>query len=135
MAQPPGSESAREILKNLGQNIDVVAGVYDEGMFHVHSYCTGFPLQDQPMEIYMPVMHPLAKKSLLHWEDLEGQTLCMIQPGWSSQMDKLRGKITVNHPGIKVRNFSFYSLEIFNNCANQENCWWAFPCGKTPIPC
>ena len=126
--------NAREILKNLGQNIDVVAGVYDEGMFHVHSYCTGFPLQDQPMEIYMPVMHPLTKKALLHWKDLEGQTLCMIQPGWSSQMDKLRGDITVNHPKIKLRNFPFYSLEIFNHCVNQGELLVGFPMWENTHP-
>lgn len=34
-------ENAKEILKNLGQHIDVVAGIFDETMFGLR-HCTGF---------------------------------------------------------------------------------------------
>jgi DNA-binding transcriptional LysR family regulator len=127
-------ESAREILKNLGQNIDVVAGVFDEGMFHLHEYCTGLAIQKQPMEIYMPVNHPLTKKSNLTWKKLEGETLCVIQAGWSNQMDKLRAEITLRHPRVKMRDFPFFNLEIFNACVNQGWLLVGFPIWENSHP-
>lgn len=41
-------ENAREILKNLGQNIDVVAGIFDETMLNVRQ-CAGFEISRQPL--------------------------------------------------------------------------------------
>ena len=112
----------------------MVAGVFDEGMFHLHEYCTGLAIQKQPMEIYMPVNHPLTKKSNLTWKDLEEETLCVIQAGWSNQMDKLRAEITLRHPGVKMRDFPFFNLEIFNACVNQGWLLVGFPIWENSHP-
>ena len=41
-------ENAREILGNLGQNIDVVAGIFDETMLHLRQ-CAGLELTREPI--------------------------------------------------------------------------------------
>lgn len=41
-------ENAREILGNLGQNIDVVAGIFDETKLDVRQ-CAGFEISRQPL--------------------------------------------------------------------------------------
>lgn len=41
-------ENAREILKNLGQNIDVVAGIFDETLLEVRQ-CAGIELRKEPI--------------------------------------------------------------------------------------
>ena len=41
-------ENAREIMKNLGQNIDLVAGIYDKGLLQQRQ-CTGLELNKEPI--------------------------------------------------------------------------------------
>lgn len=41
-------ENAREILANLGRNIDVIAGIFDETMLNVRN-CAGFEISRQPI--------------------------------------------------------------------------------------
>lgn len=41
-------ENAREILKNLGQNIDVVAGIFDETMLNLRQ-CAGLEISREPI--------------------------------------------------------------------------------------
>lgn len=51
-------ENAREILANLGQNIDVVAGVFDEIMLGLRK-CSGFEISriwDSPEVLYVDIV-------------------------------------------------------------------------------
>ena len=41
-------ENAREILKNLGQNIDIVAGIFDDTMLNLRQ-CKGLELSRTPI--------------------------------------------------------------------------------------
>ena len=52
-------ENAREILKNLGQNIDVVAGIFDETMLKLRQ-CAGLELSRQRICCAVSVNHRLA---------------------------------------------------------------------------
>ena len=49
-------ENAREILANLGQNIDVVAGIFDETMLHLRQ-CAGLELSRVPICCAVSVHH------------------------------------------------------------------------------
>lgn len=57
-------ENAREILRNLGQHIDVVAGIFDETMLELRQ-CAGFPLSREPLGCAVSIHHPLAQKNRL----------------------------------------------------------------------
>lgn len=54
-------ENAREILGNLGQNIDVVAGIFDETLLKLRK-CAGLELSREPICCAVSVHHPLAQK-------------------------------------------------------------------------
>lgn len=113
-------ENAVEILKNLGKDIDVVAGIYDEN-FLQERHCIALELSRESINCAVPIGHPLAEKDQLDIEDLYGENLMMIRPGWNSFMDLLRDDIYKNHQQIRIVEFSFYNLDVFNQCENSKN--------------
>lgn len=113
-------ENAREILKNLGHNIDVVAGIFDETMLHIRQ-CAGFELFRQPLCCAVSVHHRLANKNRLLVQDLYGENLLLMHRDWSHYVDRLRDDIWQNHSQIHIVDFDFYSVEVFNRCENSND--------------
>lgn len=113
-------ENAREILKNLGQNIDVVAGIFDETMLDLRQ-CAGFEISRQPLCCAVSIHHPLAEKNKLQVQDLYGQNLMLMHRNWSHYVDRLRDDIWQNHSKIHIVDFDFYSVEVFNRCENSND--------------
>lgn len=113
-------ENAREILKNLGQNIDIVAGTYDDAFLKSRE-CTALKLSDEPMCCAVSVNDPLAAKETLEISDLYGRTLMMIDRGWNKYIDSLRDSLWENHPQIHVEDFPFFHVNVFNQCEQEGN--------------
>lgn len=113
-------ENAREILMNLGQNIDLVAGFFDAESLK-RQKCVGLELAKQPICCAVPIHHRLAEKSKLSVEDLFGENLMIIRHGWNSYVDLLRDDIGHNYPQIKIIDFPFYDVSVFNQCENSQN--------------
>ena len=113
-------ESAREILRNLGSNIDVVAGIFDDTMLKVRQ-CAGLELSRQPICCAVAAGHRLASKDRLTFQDLYGENFLMMHRGWSNYVDELRDDIWKNHPQIHVVDFDIYSVDIFNRCENSND--------------
>lgn len=113
-------ENAREILKNLGHNIDVVAGIFDETMLHIRQ-CAGFELFRQPLCCAVSVHHRLANKNRLLVQDLYGENLLLMHRDWSHYVDRLRDDIWQNHSQIHIVDFDFYSVDVFNRCENSND--------------
>ena len=112
-------ENAREILKNLGDKIDVVAGIFDETMLKLRE-CDGFEISKEPICIAVSIYHPLASKEKMTVEDLYGETLMIMHRGWSRQMDEIRDDLTEHHPKIALETFDFYNMEAFNRCEQEK---------------
>lgn len=115
-------ENAKEILANLGQNIDIVAGIFDETLLDLRK-CKGFELTRNPICCAVSMNHPLAEKDELKVTDLYGENLMLIHRGWSGYVDKLRDDLWLNHPQmqIKIIDFDFYNVSIFNQCENSND--------------
>ena len=113
-------ENAREILKNLGVNIDVVAGIFDETMLKLRQ-CEGMELSRQCLCCAVSIHHRLASKDLLTVQDLYGENFLMMHRGWSNYVDELRDDIWKNHPQIHVVDFDIYSVDVFNQCENSDD--------------
>lgn len=113
-------ENAREILANLGQNIDVVAGIFDETMLNLRQ-CEGLELSREPICCAVSIHHKLARKERLTIQDLYGEKLMLMRRKWSHYVDLLRDDLLKNHPQIQIVDFDFYSVEAFNQCENN-NC-------------
>lgn len=97
-------ENAREILANLGRNIDVIGGIFDETMLEVRA-CEGLELSREPFCCAVSVHHKLAEKNQLKIQDLYGENLLLMHRGWSHYVDRLRDDIWQNHSKIKIVDF------------------------------
>ncbi len=113
-------ENAREILANLGQNIDVVAGIFDRTMLTLRQ-CAGLELSREPICCAVSVHHRLAQKEKLTVQDLYGENLMLMRRNWSHYVDLLRDDLWKNHPQIHIVDFNFYDVAVFNQCENN-NC-------------
>lgn len=113
-------ENAVEILRNLGQNIDIVAGIYDDRFLNQRK-CAALKLTDEPVCCAVSIYHPLAKKHCLEITDLYGETLMLIHKGWNTYIDDMREDIILNHPQISIQDFPFYNVSVFNDCESEMN--------------
>ena len=113
-------ENAREILGNLGKNIDVVGGIFDEAMLDLRK-CAGLELSREPFCCAVSIHHRLAIKDRLSIEDLNGENLLLMKRNWSSYVDRLRDEIWKNHSQINITDFDFYNMSIFNRCENSND--------------
>lgn len=111
-------ENAREILGNLGANIDVVAGLFDETMLALRK-CSGLELSREPICCAVSIHHPLAQKESLTVQDLYGQNLMLMHRDWSHYVDLMRDDLWKNHPQIHIVDFDFYDVSVFNRCENN----------------
>lgn len=113
-------ENAREILGNLGKNIDVVGGIFDETMLELRS-CEGLELSREPFCCAVSVHHRLAAKDTLKIQDLYGENLMLMRRDWSHYVDCLRDDIWQNHSQIHIVDFDFYDMNAFNRCENSND--------------
>ena len=113
-------ENAREILANLGRNIDVVAGIFDETMLNLRQ-CAGLEISREPICCAVSVHHRLARQDRLTVPDLYVEKLMLMRRDWSHYVDLLRDDLWKNHPQIQIVDFSFYDVNAFNQCENN-NC-------------
>lgn len=113
-------ENAREILANLGQNIDIVAGPFDARALQAWR-CAALWLSDEPLRVALSIHHPLAAKRRLTVTDLHGERLMMIRRGWNQSMDDLRDELLAHHPSVEIVDFDFFSTEAFNQCERAND--------------
>lgn len=126
-------ENAREILANMGQNIDVIAGVFDETMLKLRG-CAGTEISREPFCIAVSIHHRLAKKGKVTLNDLAGENLMLMKRGWSFYGDKLRDDMMENHPEINIVDFELYNVEAFNRCENNNEVLLAFKSWESVHP-
>ena len=119
-------ENAREILANLGQNIDVVSGIFDETMLHLRG-CAGLELVRGLFYCTVSIHHRLAAKDKLQLTDLYGENLLLMRRGWSHYVDQLRDDLWQHHPQIHIVDFDFYNMDVLNRCENSNDLLLAIP--------
>ena len=105
---------------NLGQNIDVVAGIFDDTLLDLRK-CRGIEISREEFCCAVSIHHRLAKKEYLEIQDLYGENLMLIHRGWSEYIDILRDDLWEHHPEIQIVDFDFYNMETFNRCENSND--------------
>ena len=68
-------ENARQILDNLGRDIDVVMGIYDKKTFSYYEKAESITIERLPLSIMMSKNDTLVTKESLDWDDLSGRRL------------------------------------------------------------
>ena len=111
-------DSLNAMLAAIGDKIDCfVTPCGSMSMLMNYSF---LPLGSRKCAVAMSKKHPLAKKELLHWKDLEGESLLLVKRGESYVLDEMRDEIHRVHPSIHVVDFDgYYDLSAFNLCEQQ----------------
>lgn len=102
------------LLENLGNDIDIVAGIYPSSIFEHH--CQILKLADIPLCCAVSRKNPLSTKMKLSVSDLYGENLLMVERGDTSFVDSLRDEIEQNHPQIRIQDVPSYDTKVFNQC-------------------
>ena len=89
--------------------------------------CDGTVLSHEPFCCAVSVHHRLAAKDRLSLKDLYGENLLLMRRGWSGYVDSLRDELWQNHPQIKITDFEFYNMDIFNRCESSDDILLAIP--------
>lgn len=111
-------ENARGILSRLGENIDVVAGLIDEGFSAAYG-CKILEMHQAPVRCAISRHHPLAGKKRLNPRDLAGQKLLLLKRKGFSRIDAIRAELGKKYPQIEIVDFPFYDISVFNRCETQ----------------
>lgn len=112
-------ENAREIMKHFGRNIDVVAGIYSDNILSERS-CSALKLYDTPLCAAVPLHHRLAANDEIAIEDLFDEKVMLIKRGYMSAFDEVRDNLAENYPRIQIEDFSFFDVNVFNKCENDN---------------
>ena len=110
-------ENAQEILGNLGEHIDMVAGIYDKPLIE-YAGCRVTHLEDKRIALAFPLTHPLAGKDRITAEDIHGQSVMLVRGSWGEYVGGLRRDLTAED--VRIVDFDFYSLNVFNEAAKQN---------------
>lgn len=112
-------KNASEILQNLGRDIDIVGGVFDE--VHLkYRKCNGLELYREPLQVAVSMHHRLTDRASIPVSELYGETLLILSTGKMKSMDLLRDNLKEKHPQIKIEDFDFYDMSIFNECESTN---------------
>lgn len=104
-------ENAREILRHLGQHIDLVAGIYNDKL----STDNGFAVKhicNKKIHIAVPLTSHLASKEVLNADDLIESGLLLINQGWNEYIDSIRDALSAK--GACIYDFDFFNINAFN---------------------
>lgn len=110
-------ENAKEILSNLGGQIDVVAGIYDSVFARERGFQT-ILLEEKEISFAIPISSHLASKQSLSLDDLKEIDVMFIKKGWNCYVDELRKMC--EEKDITVVDFSFFNLAAFNDAVKRN---------------
>ena len=110
-------ENAREILSNLGKQIDVVAGIYDDRLRAERNFQV-VHLEDKAIAFAVPLTNPLAAKQVISPQDLNGTGVMFIRRGWNCYIDELRD--VCEAADAVVTDFPFFNLSAFNTAVKNN---------------
>ncbi|WP_300298264.1 LysR family transcriptional regulator [uncultured Intestinimonas sp.] len=113
-------ENSVEILRDLGKNIDIVAGLFDQKFLEVRQ-CAALELSREPIRCAVSIYHPLSSRETLTVEDLHGENFLLIRRGWNHYLDQLRDDLWRDHPQIHIVDFDMFNINVFDQCENSED--------------
>ena len=111
-------ENIDKVIADLGVGIDCFLGPC--GAPRWFKLCNVLELGFYDCEIAVPKQHELASKNHLTWNDLNEETLLLIQEGISPILDTLRSEIESQHPKIQIFDTpNVYGISTFNECERE----------------
>lgn len=112
--------SAKRIMSDFGNEIDLVASIYDEKILKLMG-CSALKISDATLQVAVSQFHPLASKTVLSLDDMKEEKLMLPKRGWYDEIDRLHDFLETQHPEILLEEFPYYSLSVFNQCENSSD--------------
>lgn len=106
-----------EILRNLGQHIDVVAGLYDD-RFLKERRCLAAHLYDKKIILAVPVAHALSAETIIASDKLKNSKVLFIWREWNRYIDDLRDQVEAK--GVKTEDFEMFNLAAYNRAVAEN---------------
>lgn len=106
-----------EILKNLGQHIDVVAGLYDENFLKERN-CLAAHMYDKKLQLAVPVTHALSAEKTIAAQKLKNRKVLFIRRGWNRYIDDLRDKL--ESAGVRTEDFELFNISAYNRAVSEN---------------
>lgn len=113
-------DSYSNIIKHLGEQIDIIAGVYGFSSWTEKQHNT-LHLNDEKICVAVSRNHRLANKDKINISKLYNETLFITEPGDSKYLDFIRNDIIYKYSFIKLINTKTFDLTIFNQIQNSDN--------------
>ena len=113
------ADVARDILMNMGDRIDIVAGVYDQDFLDRYA-CGAYKFKDVPIAIGMSPFHPLAAKEKLTFQDLKGLKILVQEKPWMISYDKAKEAL-LHEASITPITYSFLDVITLNRCQMTDD--------------
>lgn len=126
-------ENAKEIMKNFGQKMDIVAGIYSHNLLKERN-CLALKLYESPLSLAIPRTHPLASKEIITIEDIKEETLLILKRGYLEDIDRLRIDLLSKNPSIILEEIPFFNVKAFNQCVNENKLMIVIPEWKNIHP-
>lgn len=113
------ADVARDILMNMGERIDFVAGVYDQDFLDRYA-CAAYKFKDVPIAIGMSTFHPLAFKEKLSFQDLKGSKILVQEKPWMTSYDRAK-EVLLQRASVKPITYSFLDVITLNQCQMTDD--------------
>lgn len=113
-------DSYAQILHHLGEQIDLIAGIYGFSTWSSSLHNT-LTLSNEPVCIALSNRHPLAVKDELQITDLYGESLFITESGKSSVLDKIYSDLSMMHPQIHFIQTTTFDMTLFNQCEHSNH--------------
>lgn len=110
---------ANDILENLGRDIDVVLGIFDDAFLKRHG-CEALELKREALCCSVPRGSDLVNSEKLTLSDLNDQRILLIERGWNEKTDELRDRIEQECLDTEIIDFPMFNASVFNQCANED---------------
>ncbi|MCM3728822.1 LysR family transcriptional regulator [Neobacillus cucumis] len=115
----PFEDDMTSTVASLGKEMDCFVGPCDS--IRWMKKCNVHLIGMNQCCIAVSRKHRLAKKKLLKWEGLYGETLVLVKRGESLVLDRLRDEIEAKHPEINIIDTpNFYDADVFNKCEQMN---------------
>lgn len=107
--------SLNQVVDDIGHGIDCFVAPCDSDRWRA---TTSILLLDElPFCLAVPRSHPLAKRDLITWDDLDGETIMMVPGTDSPIVGIMRREIKEHHPEISIVTAPVhYDITTFNAC-------------------
>lgn len=100
-------------LEDMGSSIDMQEGLFLSENYADHS---GFKLlSSEVLGMAVPERHPLAQRTTISAQDLDGRTIVILERGISHHFDVLHDWLE-NRTSCVLETVRFYDMDIFTSC-------------------